>query len=136
MPAAGTEPRECAIADTLDVVGERWALLIVRELFRHQHRFGDIAHHTGAPRDVLTTRLRSLEEAGIVERRRYSERPERFEYHLTPSGLDLGPVLAALIQWGDRHLPREGRGHGVHRGHVLDPLVTVTCRTCGEVLTR
>jgi len=134
MPAAGTEPRLCPIADALEVVGERWALLIVRELFRHQHRFAAIAHHTGAPRDVLSARLRSLVDAGVVERRRYSERPERFEYHLTPAGRDLGPVLASLIQWGERHRPGPGRGHGTHRGHELRPRVEVTCTTCGETL--
>src|SRR4051794_15834866 len=93
--------RICSVANALDVVGDRWSLLVVRDLFRHVHRFNDIAANTGAPRDILTTRLRKLEEVGVLERRQYSESPPRFEYHLTASGRALSPVIQALRQWGD-----------------------------------
>src|SRR4051795_3540920 len=105
MPAAGTTPRPCAIADALELVGERWALLVVRELFWDNHRFADIAQNTGAPRDVLSARLRTLVDAGVIEKRKYSGRPPRSGYHLTKAGFDLAPVLLALMQWSNRHRP-------------------------------
>jgi DNA-binding HxlR family transcriptional regulator len=96
-------PRECGIADALDLVGERYALLILRELNFGVTRFSDIRHNTGAPRETLATRLRKLEEAGVIERRRYSEHPPRDEYLLTESGQALMPVLTALRVWGERY---------------------------------
>src|SRR5205809_7615914 len=104
MPAAGTTPRPCAIADALELIGERWALLVVRELFWRNHRFADIAQNTGAPRDVLSARLRALVDAGVIEKRRYSNHPPRDGYHLTKSGRELAPVLMAITQWGHRHI--------------------------------
>src|SRR5438045_3551392 len=89
-------PRQCSIASALDVIGEKWSLLVVRELFLGVRRFNDIWTNTGAPRDVLTARLRRLEELGVVERRSYSEHPPRFEYRLTDAGKDLRPVVMAL----------------------------------------
>ena len=98
-PAAGTTPRPCTIADALDLLGERWALLVVRELFWGNHRFAGIARHTGAPRDVLSARLRRLVDAGVIEKRRYSESaPQGIGYDSTQAGRDLAPVLAALTQ--------------------------------------
>src|SRR6478735_10642194 len=94
--------RPCSAAATLHVVGEKWALLAVREIFFGNHRFEAIARNTGAPRDRLAARLRSLEQAGVVERRPYNERPPRYEYHLTESGRELAPVIRALLEWGDR----------------------------------
>jgi DNA-binding HxlR family transcriptional regulator len=96
--------RVCSGADALDVVGDRYALLIAREIRYRHTRFKDIAASTGAPRDVLTSRLRKLEQAGIVERRLYSERPPRHEYLLTDAGRELQPILLALKEWGDRHI--------------------------------
>jgi len=90
----------CAIAQALDVVGERWALLVVRELSLGAHRFTDIVAGTGAPRDRVTARLKALTDAGVIERRRYHSAPERFEYHLSESGRALLPVLDALLSWG------------------------------------
>jgi DNA-binding HxlR family transcriptional regulator len=103
-------PRVCPIADALDVVGERWSLLVVRELAFGVHRFKDIQQNTGAPRETLALRLRRLEEAGIIERRRYCDRPPRDEYVLTDAGRDLFPALAALRAWGERHVPRRATG--------------------------
>ncbi|MEV6974272.1 helix-turn-helix domain-containing protein [Kitasatospora sp. NPDC093806] len=127
--------RPCSIAAALHVVGEKWALLAVRELFYGNHRFDRIARNTGAPRDRLTARLRALEEAGVVERRAYSERPPRHEYHLTEAGRDLAPLTQALLAWGDRWvLPEppvafEHHPDG-HPPHPYDP--AWVCRTCGE----
>jgi DNA-binding HxlR family transcriptional regulator len=118
-PATAT-PRVCGIAGALEVVGEKWSLLVIRELFLGVRRFNDIAANTGAPRDILTARLRRLEEVGVIERREYSQRPPRFEYRLTPAGKELRPVIMALKQWGE--------------DHVIDgPLPQVYEHTCGAV---
>src|ERR1700744_143977 len=103
-------PRVCSIADALDVVGERWSLLILREINLGVHRFKDIQVNTGAPRETLALRLRKLEEAGVIERRRYCDHPPRDEYVLTAAGRDLGPALLALRQWGERHANPAGQG--------------------------
>lgn len=92
----------CSIADALTILGDRWSLLIVREIGFGVRRFNDIRSNTGAPRDTLTTRLRELEEAGVIERRRYCERPPRDEYFLTDAGLAVSPVLRELHNWGER----------------------------------
>ena len=92
--------RPCPIAAGLEVVGERWSLLVVRELALGAHRFTDIVAGTGAPRDRVTARLKALTGAGVVERRQYQSGPDRYEYHLTESGRALLPVLDALLQWG------------------------------------
>jgi len=96
-------PRACAIADALEVVGERWSILVLRELRFGVHRFKDIQTNTGAPRETLALRLRKLEESGVIERRRYCERPPRDEYVLAAAGRELAPVLTALRVWGERH---------------------------------
>jgi DNA-binding HxlR family transcriptional regulator len=96
--------RVCSITDAMAIVGDRYSLLIVREIRYGRTRFTQLLNGTGAPRDVLTRRLRELEEADIVERRLYSERPPRHEYVLTAAGEELHPVLLQLKEWGDRHL--------------------------------
>jgi DNA-binding HxlR family transcriptional regulator len=93
----------CSVADALSIVGDRYALLVAREIRYGHTRFQDIATSTGAPRDVLTARLRKLERTGVIERRLYSQRPQRYEYLLTDAGKELQPVLVALKEWGDRH---------------------------------
>jgi DNA-binding HxlR family transcriptional regulator len=92
--------RPCPIAASLEVVGERWALLVVRELWMGSHRFGEIVAGTGAPRDRVAARLKVLEQARVVERREYQQSPPRFDYHLTDSGRALIPVLESLLAWG------------------------------------
>lgn len=132
-PRQRPTPRECSIARTLDVVGEKWSLLALREVFLGERRFGQIVANTGAPRDILASRLRKLTDAGILERVQYSERPPRFEYHLTQAGQDLHPVLLALMHFGDRHLAAGHPPPTVWRhtcGHTLTP--QVTCGNCGE----
>ena len=137
MPPATAEPRPCAIADALALIGERWSLLVVRELFWGNHRFADIARQTGAPRDILSARLRRLVDAGVLERRQYSEHPPRSEYHLTKAGRELAPVLMSIYAWGEKHVPgQEGveRPSVPHNGHPTRPIAHYTCATCGEEL--
>ena len=103
-------PRVCSIADALGVVGERWTLLVLRELGFGVHRFSDILTNTGAPRETLGVRLRKLEDARLIERRQYSNHPPRDEYFLTLAGQDIQPVLIGLREWGERHVtPSKGR---------------------------
>lgn len=102
-PESKPSPRVCSITDALSIVGDRYALLVAREIRYGKKRFKDIVAGTGAPRDVLTSRLRKLEETGVIERRLYSERPPRYEYLLTDAGRDLQPILLALKEWGDRY---------------------------------
>jgi DNA-binding HxlR family transcriptional regulator len=96
--------RPCPIAASLELVGERWALLVVREIAMGSTRFGDIVRGTGAPRDRIAARLKSLEAAGVIGRTAYQDHPERFDYELTESGRDLLSVLDALLAWGDKHV--------------------------------
>ncbi|WP_116995794.1 winged helix-turn-helix transcriptional regulator [Desertimonas flava] len=129
--------RECSIARTLDVIGDRWTVLAIRELMLGNRRFDAIASRTGAPRDILTTRLRKLEASGLVTREQYQERPPRSEYQLTDLGWSLQPVLTTLRDWGDRHLagPDGPPAVFVHScGEVLEP--TLVCAHCGEVPDR
>jgi len=93
----------CGIADALQLVGDRWALLALRELGFGVARFNEIQVNTGAPRASLSARLRSLEDCGLVERRRYSDHPPRDEYLLTDAGRELMPVLGELRAWGEKH---------------------------------
>lgn len=99
-------PRTCSIARTLDVVGERWSLLVVREVALGVRRFADIQQATGAPPAVLAGRLKTLVAAGVLATRPYREpgTRTRTEYRLSDAGRDLQPVLTALMDWGDRHL--------------------------------
>lgn len=128
-------PRRCSIASALDVIGEKWSLLVIRELFLGVRRFNDIAMNTGAPRDVLTARLRRLEELGVVARRQYEDRPARYEYVLTDAGKDLRPVIWALKQWGDEHLMDDPLPLVYEHtcGHEFVP--QMVCRACGEPVT-
>ena len=98
------EGQNCSIARALEVVGERWTLLIVRDAFLGLRRFEQFQESLGIARNVLTERLNRLVEEGILERVRYSERPERFEYRLTQKGRDLQMALTGLAQWGDEYL--------------------------------
>lgn len=102
-PLAELPGRPCPIAAALELVGERWALLVVREIALGATRFGDIVAGTGAPRDRIAARLKALESAGIVARTPYHDSPVRHEYRLTTSGDALMPVLDALLQWGEHH---------------------------------
>ncbi len=132
MAVATSSPRACSIARTLDVVGEKWALLAVREVFLGNRRFDEMVRRTGAPRDTLAARLRTLVRSGVLERTQYSEHPARYEYRLTPAGRDLYPVIMALMRWGDEHLAGADGSPLVleHRcGHRL--VAELVCQACG-----
>jgi len=98
------EGQNCSVARALEVVGERWTLLIVRDVSFGLRRFDELQENLGIARNVLADRLNRLVEEGVLERVRYSERPERFEYRLTRKGRDLDIALSGLRQWGDRYL--------------------------------
>jgi DNA-binding HxlR family transcriptional regulator len=100
------ETQACALARSLEIVGERWTLLILRDLFFGVRRFSDLQAHLDVPRAVLSTRLARLVSAGIVERRPYAS--GRDELLLTDSGLELWPIVHRLMQWGERHLVDDG----------------------------
>jgi DNA-binding HxlR family transcriptional regulator len=126
----------CSIAKSLEVIGERWSLLIVRDVMNGNRRFGEMQRSLGVARNVLSSRLQRLVDEGILERRAYQESPPRHEYFLTEKGLDLWPALIALQGWGDRHSagPEGPPMVLVHKecgGPVSDRGI---CRSCGEVL--
>jgi DNA-binding HxlR family transcriptional regulator len=123
--------RPCSVAAALNLVGEKWALLAVREIAFGNKRFDAIARNTGAPRDRLAARLRTLEAAGVIARRQYSEHPVRYEYELTQAGEELREVLRALRAWGDKWAVDSPPAAFIHScGHELD--AAVICRHCGE----
>ncbi len=99
------DEQQCSIARALAVIGERWTLLVVRDMFAGLHRFDDIQQSLGIARNILTDRLTGLTEIGIVKRVPYQDRPVRYEYHLTRKGIDLRPILVGLQLWGDRYSP-------------------------------
>jgi DNA-binding HxlR family transcriptional regulator len=107
MLKRGYEGQNCSIARTLEIVGERWTLLIIRDVFLGLRRFDQLQESLGVARNVLTDRLSRLVEEGILERVQYNERPPRFEYRLTDKGRQLNVALTALRQWGDQHLSQK-----------------------------
>jgi len=120
----------CPVAKTLEVVGDRWTLLVVRDLLPGTRRFQDLlASLPGIAPNILSDRLKLMEEHKLVRRHFYSEHPPRAEYELTPRGRELGVVLGALAAWGSRHVDTQARlvagcGHAVHLGYY--------CPDCGE----
>lgn len=98
----------CSIAASLGIVGDRWTILILRDAFRGLRRFDEFRRDLDIPRAVLAERLRRLVEHGVMTRRAYQERPVRHEYRLTRMGLELSPILVALMQWGDRWCREDG----------------------------
>jgi DNA-binding HxlR family transcriptional regulator len=129
------EHQVCSIARTLELVGDRWTLLIVRDAMRGVRRFDDFRAKLGLAQNVLSDRLSRLTEAGVLERHRYQERPDRYEYRLTQQGKDLWPALMSLLLWGDRYLAPDGPpllvSHRDCGGHLTEHL---TCATCGASL--
>ena len=99
---------QCPIARSLERVGEWWSILILRDAFHGLSRFDEFQQSLGIAPNMLTRRLKALVEAGLLERRRYSERPPRDEYVLTQAGRDFRPVLWALLAWGNKHFAPEG----------------------------
>jgi DNA-binding HxlR family transcriptional regulator len=137
------DSQTCSIAAALEVVGERWTLLVVRDAFHGVRRFDDFQRRLGIARNVLQARLERLVEEGVLERRLYSERPRRYEYRLTEKGLDLWPVVVALLKWGDRYAYPDGPPVLLeHRGCGGELNEHSVCARCGaevgarEVLPR
>ncbi|MGW2700140.1 winged helix-turn-helix transcriptional regulator [Streptomyces sp. NPDC001340] len=127
--------RPCSIAAALEILGERWTLLALREMAYGVHQFSRIAGYTGVSRDILADRLRKLEEAGIVERRQYSKHPPPYEYHLAQAGRELFPVMLALREWGDKWavaVPPLDFRHSCGYPAVTE----LRCRHCEELITR
>jgi DNA-binding HxlR family transcriptional regulator len=138
------DDQECSLASTLEIVGERWTLLVIRDALFGLRRFDEFAESLGVARNVLSNRLQRLVENELLTRVRYQERPERFEYHLTPRGHELATAVVALMRWGDRHLGRpDGPTRLVeHHDCGTELQARLTCPHCDravgvdEVLTR
>lgn len=129
---------ECSVARTLDVVGDKWTLLVLRDAFYGVRRFEDFTRDLGIARNVLTDRLTRLVEVGVLERRQYEAHPPRFEYRLTAKGRDLLPVVLAMMHWGDTWQRAEGAEEPVDLIHVDCGRTThavTACARCGESLT-
>ena len=128
-------PRDaCAVASTLEVIGERWTMHVLRESFLGIRRFEDFRRNIGVARNILSDRLATLVAEGILRRELYSEHPPRHEYRLTRKGVDLYGILIELGKWGNRWSPQP-EGPAVvlrHRGcgHVVEPVLA--CPDCGE----
>jgi DNA-binding HxlR family transcriptional regulator len=127
---------DCSIFRAMDLLADRWTMLVLREAFMGARRFTDMQSDLGVARNVLTDRLNRLVDAGVLERRRYQDRPVRHEYRLTEAGKDLHPALLALMEWGDRHLAPHGPPALLEHygcGHDTEPLTV--CAHCREPLT-
>jgi DNA-binding HxlR family transcriptional regulator len=122
------EEQNCTIARALEVIGERWTILIVRDALLGVRRFEDFQARLGISRTILTARLAQLVEHGVLDRKRYQRRPDRFEYVLSARGLELWPVIAGLAEWGTRHLTPEGTPPREYRHGMCDKQVHVEAR--------
>lgn len=101
---AQADDTACSIARSLEIIGDRWTILILRDAFRGVRRFDELRDDLGIARPVLAERLKRLVEAGVLHKVPYQQRPVRYEYRLTQMGVELSPILVALMRWGDRHL--------------------------------
>ena len=131
-------PDPCSIARTLELVGEKWSLLVLRDVFTGVRRFDDLRRRTGAPRQVLAARLTRLVDAGVLRRCPYQEPGQRTreEYRLTEAGMDLYPLLVSLLRWGDRNLDQPTGGPNLELAHrdCGEPVdVVLRCRAGHEV---
>ena len=127
---------DCSIERSLEIIGDRWTFLIVRDAFRGIRRFDDFRRDLGIARPVLAERLKRLVEHGVLTKQQYQEHPPRFEYRLTKMGVELSPILVALMQWGDRHLSGDA---GPPTVLVHEPCGTALeqgfwCNTCHRTL--
>ena len=128
--------QDCSAAYALELIGERWTLLVIRDIFAGFRRFDEIQQDLGVARNVLAGRLQRLVDDGILERRPYSDTPPRYEYFLTEKGIDLWPILVAMMRWGDRHAdwtdgPPLVVRHKDCGGEMDDHFI---CERCGERL--
>jgi DNA-binding HxlR family transcriptional regulator len=134
MPIEAFAQQNCSIARPLSILGERWSLLVLREISLGSRRFDEIQSELGVATNVLSQRLATLVDEEIVEKRRYSDHPERFEYRLTRKGADLQPILLAFLRWGDRYTaaPAGPPLETVHAecGHAFH--MVPACSHCGR----
>ena len=133
MPYRPFERQNCSIARALAILGERWTLLVMREVLLGRRRFAELKRNVGVAPNILSDRLQTLVDHGLLKRRRYSDHPEAFEYVPTPKGVAVNPVLVSLMQWGDEYASPKGPprvivhtscGHDAHPG--------LRCSHCGE----
>ncbi len=135
MPYRAYHDQNCSIAASLAAIGERWTLLVMREVLLGRRRFADIRDQLGVAPNILSDRLQTLVEQGLLERRRYGKHPEALEYVPTAKGIDTNPVLVALLQWGDKHAAPGGPPRVyVHRTCGHDARPELRCAHCGEQL--
>jgi len=125
----------CSVAQCLEVVGEWWSMLIMRDVFLGVSRFDELQERLGISRNILSQRLNRLVEAGVLVKVPYSEHPPRFDYRLTDKGRDLWPVLTAMRQWGDKYEAPDGLPLVVtHKGCGQVSQAILTCSVCGEAI--
>ncbi len=135
MQRKSFEEMNCSVAQCLEVVGEWWSMLIVRDAFLGVRRFDEFQSRLGISRNILSTRLAGLVEAGVLDKVPYQERPVRHEYRLTDKGRDLWSVLTAMRQWGDRWAAPDGAPlELVHLGCGEVTTAVSTCGVCGEAM--
>lgn len=129
--------QHCSVATTLDIIGEWWTLLILRDIFYGVCRFESLIEQLGISRKVLTIRLKRLTEEDILRKKPYQQNPRRYEYRLTPKGRDLMPVLLTMMRWGDRWLSKEGKApvEFVHTDCKKTSIPKLVCSHCGGDLT-
>ena len=126
---------DCSVAQCLEVVGEWWSMLILRDAFLGVSRFDQFQTRLGISRNILQQRLARLVDAGVLVRVPYSEHPPRYDYRLTDKGRDLWPVITAMRQWGDRHAAPDGPPvQVVHKGCGRVSEAVLVCSSCGERL--
>jgi len=131
------EEENCSVARTLAVIGDRWSLLVLRECFLCVRRFEEFQSRLGITRALLADRLKKLVRFGVLRKAPYQDSPRRHEYILTQKGLDLYPIIMAIVHWGDVHMGDE-RGRPRLYEHkrcrkMFDPVMT--CSQCGEALS-
>ena len=131
------EEERCSVARTIAVIGNRWTLLVLRDCFLRVRRFEDFQTRLGVTRHVLADRLRKLVRHGVLRRVPYQARPKRHEYILTQKGLELYPIIMAIVHWGDVHMVDERGRPRLHEhktcGKTFDPVMT--CSECGKALS-
>jgi DNA-binding HxlR family transcriptional regulator len=125
----------CSVARTVSVIGDRWTMLVLRECFLRVRRFEEFQERLGITRHLLADRLRKLVKLGVLERVSYQKNPPRHEYRLTAKGLDLHPIVLAMVHWGDKYMAgKRGRPYVLEHscGHTFDPVMT--CSACGDAV--
>ena len=130
------EQQPCSVARTLSVIGDRWTLLILRDCFLRVRRFDDFQARLGIGRPILADRLQKLVDNFVLTKVAYQQHPTRYEYRLTPKGLDLYPIIMGIVHWGDVHMSGKKGRPLLHQhaacGHHFDPVMV--CSECAEAL--